>query len=105
MTKTTLHITLQEFCELHGVSERQVAVAVEHGIALPVAGSAVPEWVFDTAGAMWIRRAIRLQRDLEMDWVAVALVVDLLRQREHLQLENRRLRQRLRRFALEDLEE
>ena len=102
MTASTLQISIREFCELEGISERVVVTVVEHGIVRPVSGGETPEWVFDTASARWIRKAIRLRRDLEVDWVAVAMVIDLLQQREQLQLENRRLRARLRRFAMEE---
>ena len=102
MTTSTLQISIREFCECEGVSERLVVAVVEHGIARPLSGRKAPEWVFDTASAGWIRKAIRLRQDLEVDWVAVAMVIDLLQQREQLQLENRRLRQRLQRFALEE---
>ena len=101
MTASTLQISIREFCEREGVSQRVVVTVVEHGIARPLSGNVATEWVFDTASAGWIRKAIRLRQDLEVDWVAVAMVIDLLRQREQLELENRRLRQRLRRFAME----
>jgi chaperone modulatory protein CbpM len=101
MTTSTLQISIREFCECEGIPEGLVVTVVEHGIARPLSGGEAPEWVFDTASAGWIRKAIRLRRDLEVDWVAVAMVIDLLQQREQLQLENRRLRQRLRRFATE----
>jgi chaperone modulatory protein CbpM len=45
-----------------------------------------------------IRRALRLHRDLDLDWEDVAFVNDLLEERDRLLAENRVLRQRLARF-------
>ena len=60
------------------------------------------DWSFDAGSAHWMQRAIRLHRDLEIDWVAVAMLIDLLREREKLHRENRALRQRLGRFLSEE---
>ena len=48
-----------------------------------------------------MQRAIRLHRELDIDWVAVAMLIDLLRERDRLQNENQVLRQRLGRFLSE----
>jgi chaperone modulatory protein CbpM len=71
---------------------------VEHDIARPVAGVSSDDWLFDTTGAHWMERAIRLRKDLDLEWIAVAMLIDLLRQREELDEENRQLKQRLQRF-------
>ncbi len=102
MTASVTRVTLTELCELEGVSRTLVVRLVQHDIARPVSGKNEADWVFDTTGARWMSRAIRLQRDLELDWVAVAMLVDLLRQREQLEGENRLLRQRLERFLAEE---
>jgi chaperone modulatory protein CbpM len=75
---------------------------VQYDIARPVAGTSIEDWVFDANAAHWLKKALRLQRDLDLDWVAVAMLVDLLRERERLDRENRRLRQRLGRFLADD---
>lgn len=85
MSDTILRITVRELCELEGIERETIAASVEYGIAEPVAGRSPAEWVFDTTSAHWIKKAARLQRELEVDWVAVALLVDLLRQNEGLQ--------------------
>ena len=102
MTKTVTHISFQELCEIENVSRRVVISLVEYDIAQPVSGSGAEDWVFDTHGAHWLKKAIRLRRDLELDWMAIAMLVDLLRQRERLADENRQLRQRLERFLEEN---
>ncbi len=102
MNTSILHISVREFCECEGVSEQQVVAIVEHGIAEPMTGQRSTEWEFDTATAGWMKKALRLQRDFDIDWVATAIVVDLLRQRERLHRDNRELRQQLQRFLLDD---
>lgn len=102
MASSVLRISVREFCEVESISEQVVVTIVEHGIARPVAGESSTSWVFDTASAQWMKKALRLRRDLELDWIAVAMVVDLLQRQERLQRENRRLQQRLQRFLLEE---
>ena len=71
---------------------------VEYEVAEPLSGVSVDDWYFDVDSVHWLRKALRLQRDLELEWVAVAMVVDLLRTRERLERDNRRLQQRLSRL-------
>lgn len=99
---SVLRITVSEFCEREGITEQQVVTIVEYGIARPLEGRSTRDWEFDTASARWMHKALRLRRDLELDWVATAMLIDLLRQRERLYRENRQLRQRLERFLLDD---
>lgn len=98
MSGSILHISVQELCEQAGIGEQAVRAMVEHGIAMPIAGDVVTDWVFDTRSAQWLQKATRLQQDFDLEWVAIAMVIDLLRQRDALLLENRQLRQRLQRF-------
>jgi len=51
---------------------------------------------------VWFKKAIRLQKDLELDWVSLALVVELLQNKLSLEQENQQLRQRLARFISQD---
>ena len=98
MTTTLMSITAIELCEQEDVSHSMVVELVLHDIAQPLEGSSLEDWIFDVTSAQWMRRAIRLQRDLDIDWVAVAMLVDLLRERDLLRQENDSLRQRLDRF-------
>ena len=102
MTASVTRVTVTELCEREGVSQTVVVRLVEHDIARPIAGASAEDWVFDATGAQWVYKAVRLHRDLELDWVAVSMLVDLLRQRERLDRENRRLKQRLARFLTQD---
>ena len=102
MNSGVLRISISEFCEKERVPHALVLEMVDYDIARPVAGSSIHDWVFDATGAHWAKKAIRLQRDLELDWMAVAMLIDLLRQREQLDRENRLLKQRLQRFLADD---
>lgn len=101
MSMSMLRVTVRELCECEDISEQLVALAVEHEVVAPLAGESVGEWVFDTVNVSWMRKAIHLHRDLDLDWVAIAMVIDLLRQCEELDAENQALRQRLQRFLAE----
>ena len=63
-----------------------------------MAGEQVQDWVFDDAGARWLQKALRLQRELELDWVATGMLVDLIRERDRLRRENANLQRALARF-------
>ena len=102
MKSTVMRITVSELCKREGLSHSVLVEMVHSEIALPLAGSSIEDWIFDINGAHWMKRAIRLQRDLEIDWIAVAVLIDLLREREKLSQENQCLRQRLARFLVED---
>ena len=102
MTSTRIQITVSELCEREELSRQVVLELVQYDIAQPVAGSSIEDWIFDVTSAHWMQRAIRLRRDLDIDWLAVAMLIDLLREREQLTEDNRRLRQRLGRFLVED---
>ncbi len=102
-----LDITVRELCEYEDIEESLVIAAVEHRIVTPRApaersASAAAQWRLPASEVTWLRRALRLRRDLEIDWVAVATIIDLVRRNEQLQQENRRLQQRLQRFMAGD---
>ncbi len=98
MAETLLKISINELCQLEGIESNVVVKLVEYGIAKPIEGHIEAEWVFDTSSVHWIKTAIRLYQDFEIDWVAVALVVDLLQQKETLERQNERYQQQLKRF-------
>jgi chaperone modulatory protein CbpM len=99
MSSSVMRISTAELCEREGVSRALLVELVEYEVAHPLAGESSDDWIFDTGAAGWLTRAIRLRRDLDLDCAAVAMLIDLLRQRERLQRENRCLRQQLERFV------
>ncbi len=100
MSEIHVKLTLQEVCRSAGLESRQLLEIVEYGIIEPQ-GEAPEQWVFDPAMLSTARRASRLHRDLELEWSAIALVMDLLHEKERLQQENVLLQRRLQRFLTE----
>jgi len=98
MTEILLTISASELCLTKTITEEMILAAVESGVAEPIEGEDLVNWVFDSTSVHWLKKAIRLHQDLEIDWVAVAMVIDLLQQKESLQRENQYIRQQLKRF-------
>ncbi|MFV8819978.1 chaperone modulator CbpM [Haliea sp. E17] len=98
MSVSSVKISVNELCSAQGVSRSLLVEMVEYDVVQPVAGHSDRDWEFDCTAAHWVKRALRLKADLELDWVAVAMLVDLLREREELARENELLRLRLERF-------
>jgi len=99
---TIIHISCSELWDAECVDEQFILEAVEHGVIDPLEGTQVSNWVFATEDVVWFKKAIRLQKDLELDWVSLALVVELLQNKLSLEQENQQLRQRLERFISQD---
>jgi chaperone modulatory protein CbpM len=99
MSDTILTITMTELCQSQSITQELIVEIVEYGIAEPIKGSQQHEWVFDPSAVHWLKKAIRLNRELEIDWVAVAMVIALMRQKEDLQRENTNLHQLLDRLS------
>jgi len=98
MSKVVLSISTQELCQYQGFSQQLIIEVVDHGIAQPVTGKDVVDWVFDTSSVRWLQKAVRLHYDLELDWISVAMVIDLLQKNESLRTRNQYLEQQLNRF-------
>lgn len=98
MTDVALRMSLHELCQYDGLDEQLIVEVVEHGIAQPIAGRSVVDWEFETATVFWVRKAVRLHSDLEIDWVAVAMVIDLLKRNAELEKRNQCFEQQLRRL-------
>lgn len=72
-------VSLDEACRCCAMSRAEAAALIAEGIAAPLAASDDPaQWRFDASTLARLRRARRLQRELELDIAAVALVLDLL---------------------------
>lgn len=101
MSETVYYLSLSEITHCAHVSEETVVTIVEQGIVQP-RGAHPAEWQFEPPMVATLQRACRLQRDLELDWAAVALALDLLDELEQLRQDNERLRRQL--GALMELE-
>ncbi len=92
-----MNLRLVDACHALELAAAQVLEIVEHGIIIPV-GEMPDEWLFDLQMISTARRAMRLQRDLQLEWSAVALVLELIEERDRLRAENALLQRRLQRF-------
>jgi chaperone modulatory protein CbpM len=98
MSDIVLKVSLDELCAQEGITDVMVVEVVEHGIAEPLAGDDASNWIFESSSVHWMKKAIRLYHDLDIDWVSIAMVIDLLQQKESLLRENERLKIQLDRF-------
>nr|WP_320135020.1 chaperone modulator CbpM [uncultured Amphritea sp.] len=99
MSDIVLKVSLQELCVQEGITETMVLEVVEHGIAEPFAGQDANDWIFELNSVHWMKKAIRLYHDLDIDWVSIAIVIDLLKQKDALLRENACLKNQLDRFV------
>ena len=98
--RTTVYIRTDELCQVAHCSTETVVGLVEYGVIEP-GGSSPDDWQFEEQTVTIVRRAARLQQDFGTDIAGVALALDLLGKLEDARLENRMLRQRLKRFLSE----
>jgi chaperone modulatory protein CbpM len=103
MNETLLSISLEELCLVEGIKNELIFEIVEYEIVKPLDSSGEDQWLFDTSSIHWIKKALRLRQDLEIDWVAVAMLIDLMKQRDAFQKENELLRRQLSRFIKNEI--
>lgn len=93
----TVTFNLDDACHAIGSEQTLVYAIIEHGIVVPQ-GDSPQEWLFDLDMIYTAKRALRLQRELQLDWSAIALVVSLIEERDRLRADNQKLQAQLRRF-------
>ena len=98
MTNITLRIHLDELCLSADISQEAIIEVVEYGIVTPLEGDTLSEWVFDLESAHWIKKAIKLNQQLQIDWLATTMVVELMKKQQELIKENKQLKVRLSRL-------
>lgn len=103
MTEYDIEFGLTDICDELQVSEEVCVELVSCGIVNPP-GSGPDEWAFDLTMVSLVRRAVRLRHELDLDWSGVAMVMNLMEEREQLRAENENLRQRLNRFLLDEFD-
>lgn len=94
MSETSYYLTLTELTQSVRLSTDVVITIVDCGIVAP-RGEQPQQWLFEPEMVKQIQRACRLQRDLELDWPAVALAMELIEDLQQLREENQRLRRQL----------
>lgn len=87
-------LSLEELCELSGLSEAELRDLVDWGVLAPADPDA-PRWTFSADRLIVARSAFRLRKDFELDAHGVALAVTLLERVRDLEAELRNLRARL----------
>ena len=93
--------TLHELCRACGVHAELVIEMVEEGVLEP-RGAAPAEWRFTGSAVTRAQKALKLSRDLRVNWPGAALALDLLEEIEQLRLERRRARLRAVRMRQSD---
>jgi chaperone modulatory protein CbpM len=94
----TTHLSFTEVCLQTGVAKEMVIEIIEHGIVEPV-GTSADDWYFSPYMVTLTHKAVRLHRDLDVDWAGIALAIELLEEVEQLREQNRCLQRRLNRFV------
>jgi len=100
MTVTT-H-TVSELCFYTGVSEEDLLEIVGLGVIEPQL-TQTEHWIFADNDVVIVHRAVRLRRELALDWSGIAIVLTLLDDNLTLRSENHRLEQRLAKFISTEL--
>lgn len=75
--------TLAEFCQACGVHTELVVEMVEEGVIEPAAVQET-EWYFYGPSLVRAQTALRLVRDLDVNWPGAALALDLLEELDRL---------------------
>lgn len=74
-------LSLQDLCRFCQADEAWVLELVEHGVLTPK-GSKIESWQFRGVNIVRAKKARRLGRDLGINIAGVALVLELLEQRD-----------------------
>ncbi|MBB1440754.1 chaperone modulator CbpM [Shewanella sp. SG41-4] len=93
-------LSSDELCQCIDISSALLLELVEHSIAMPLEGEVIEQWRFSVANLHQIKKATRIQRDLALDWSGIALILQLLDEREMLEQEVDALKQQLNRFKV-----
>ncbi|MFP6849448.1 MAG: chaperone modulator CbpM [Pseudomonas sp.] len=97
MSTLIMQLNIHEFCQCAELTQVTLLEIVDHGIVEP-SGTTPDEWLFDNNALVAVKRARRLQSDLQIDWAGVALALQLIDELEQLRAENSHLRRRLSRL-------
>lgn len=76
-------LSLTELCSFCDAGPQWVVELVEHDVVRP-AGSDPEKWVFEANSILRARKARRLNRDLGINTAGIAMVLDLLDERDRL---------------------
>ncbi|MEC5319397.1 chaperone modulator CbpM [Brenneria populi subsp. brevivirga] len=91
--------TMLELCQSVNISQDELVEVVGLGVIVPLEPEQ-PVWVFDYHALSYLRRAQRLQAELDLDWSGTAMTLTLLDKIDELKKENNQLRRQLGRFLM-----
>lgn len=83
-------LTLEEVSQSFGVSRETIVTIIDEGIIKP-SGERESEWVFDNQAICIIRKFLRLQNDLGVNFAGAALAIELMDEIEQLKLKIQQL--------------
>ena len=78
-----IEVTLDQLCESCRVEQSVIIALVEEGIVEPMSIGVKP-WCFSETTLPRVRRALRLQRDLDLNLAGVAFTLELINEIESL---------------------
>ncbi|OAT22620.1 chaperone modulator CbpM [Proteus myxofaciens] len=96
----TTIFTVTEICHHTGVTKDDLNEIIALGVIEPVE-IRTEEWFFDDNAIVVVHRALKLHRELALDWHGIAIALTLLDENEQLKQENQQLKQQLMRFIRE----
>ncbi len=79
-------LSMEDLCRICAIERRRIVEFVEEGV-LEVAVVDAEQWHFRGGALRRARIAMRLQRDLELNLMGVALALDLMDEIQHLRRE------------------
>lgn len=88
--------TLIEVCHLVDISPEELTEVVGLGVITPLQDET--NWLFDYHALRNLRRARRLQIELELEWSGIAVALTLMEKVQRLEKENMQLRRQLERL-------
>ena len=95
---TILKLSFADLCQATDLPSEILIEITEEGI-IESNGSNPADWQFSIQSVAVAQKAIRLRRDLDIDWPGIALAITLMDELERLRGENQQLRHRLQRFS------
>ncbi len=79
LVEADVWLSLNELCERCGLKQTLVVELVELGLVTPETVTA-ERWQFQLSVVPTLHQAVRLRRELDLDWQGVAVAMDLLEQ-------------------------
>ena len=88
-----VRLTVIEICQSVDISPEELTEVVGLGVITPV--EAGTSWIFDYHALRNLRRARRLQIELDLEWSGIAMALTLMEKVDRLEKENALLRRQL----------